>query len=355
MTRVMRARATGGVEAVAFDDLSDSEFTAWHSLRDTNPQLDSPYFHPEFARAVHESGAPVQVVVERDDEGVHALLPGHRVGSRFRPVGWPGADFQGPITRAGVVVDPLRLLRATGLRSLEFDHLVEIPGFEPWIESRRGSPYLDVTGGLDGYLSRASRSGKDNMSQARRKTRKAEAAHGPIDFVAASTEHDVLDTVIELKRAQYAATGARDYFAASERVALLHRLLETRVDGFAGVLSTVRVGHRLLGAHFGIRSEDVLHWWFPVYDPGFAAFAPGWILLRELTAAAPSLGVTRIDLGRGDDEYKRRAKTGESTVCQGLVSESRVTLTTHRLKSALIDVARSSPVVRRVRRSVRGR
>ena len=174
------------------------------------------------------------------------------------------------------------------------------------------------TGGLDGYLGRASRSGKDNMGQARRKARKAEETHGPISFVADSTDADALGALIALKRAQYAATGARDYFAAPERVALAHRLLETRVDGFAGVLSTVHVGPRLLAAHFGIRSGGVLHWWFPVYDPQFGAFAPGWILLRELAVAAPSLGVTRLDLGRGDDEYKRRAKTGESMVCQGL-------------------------------------
>ncbi len=74
----------------------------------------------------------------------------------------------------------------------------------------------------------------------------------------------------------------------------------------------------------------MLHWWFPVYDPQFAAFAPGWILLRELTVAAPSLGVTRIDLGRGDDEYKRRAKTGDTMVCQGFVTESRAALATRR-------------------------
>ena len=91
----------------------------------------------------------------------------------------------------------------------------------------------------------------------------------------------------------------------------------------------------MLAAHFGIRSGGVLHWWFPVYDPQFATFAPGWILLRELIGAAPDLGVTRIDLGRGDDEYKRRAKTGDTIVCQGLVTESSAALATRRARSAL--------------------
>jgi CelD/BcsL family acetyltransferase involved in cellulose biosynthesis len=349
------AATTGTVEVVALDALEDVDLAAWFSLRNSNRALDSPYFHPEFARAVHESGTPVDIVVERDASGVRALLAGHRLGSVFRPVGWPGADFQGPITRGHESVDALRLLRATGMRGMEFDHLLEFPGFEPWIDSRRDSPYVDVSGGLDAYLARASKSGKDNMGQARRKARKAEAAHGPLRFDAESTDAAELDEVIALKRAQYAATGARDYFAAPERIALVHRLLETRVDGFAGLLSTVHVGPRLLAAHFGIRSGGVLHWWFPVYDPEFAAFAPGWILLRELTAAAPELGVTRIDLGRGDDEYKRRAKTGETIVCQGFVTDSRTALATRRVRSALADVARSSSLPRKLRRLARRR
>jgi CelD/BcsL family acetyltransferase involved in cellulose biosynthesis len=251
------------------------------------------------------------------------------------------------------VVDPLRLLRATGLRGLEFDHLLELPGFEPWLESRRDSPYVDVAGGLDAYLGRASKSGKDNMGQARRKARKVEAARGPLRFEAESSDAKALDAVVALKRAQYAATGARDYFAAPERIALVHRLLRTRVDGFTGMLSTIHAGSRLLAGHFGIRSGGVLHWWFPVYDPEFAAFAPGWILLRELTAAAPELGLTRIDLGRGDDEYKRRAKTGETIVCQAFVTGSRAALATRRVRSVLVGVARSSSLPRKVRRFAR--
>jgi CelD/BcsL family acetyltransferase involved in cellulose biosynthesis len=343
------------VEIVALDELATADLEAWHSLRSGNAQLDSPYFHPEFARAVNDSGNPVHIVIERDADGIRALLPGHRERSVFRPVGWPGADFQAPITRADVTVDPIRLLRATGVRGYEFDHLLEVPGFERWISSRRDSPYVEVTDGLDAYLRRASRSGKDNMGQARRKARKAEEEHGPLSFEAVCTDPDVLGTVIALKRAQYAATGSRDYFAAPERVALTSRLLTTRVDGFAGMLSTVRLGPRLLAAHFGIRSGGVLHWWFPVYDPQFAAFAPGWILLRELIGAAPSLGLTRIDLGRGDDEYKRRAKTGETVVCQGFVSESRTALAARRVRSAAVDVARRSSIPRRIRRVVRRR
>lgn len=350
-TRVVTART------VPFDALGDVELAAWHRLRAANPHLDSPYFHPGFAAAVHASGRPVHVVVGRDERGrIAALLPGHREGALLRPAGWPAADFQGPVLAPGTSFPPLKLLGG-GVRGFAFDHLLEpCPDFAPWVESRRASPYADTTGGLDGYLGRASRSGKDNMGQARRRAAKAERTYGTVRFAADIVDETALDRVIELKRAQYAATGAGDYFAEPDRRELLTRLLHTRDPGFAGVLSTLHAGDRLLAAHFGIRSGAVLHWWFPVYDPELATLSPGWMLLRELVAAAPAMGITRIDFGRGDDEYKRRAKTGETLVCQGMVTRSSTLRALRRARSSLVAAVRSSalgPGLRRVVRKVR--
>ncbi|MEV0381977.1 GNAT family N-acetyltransferase [Nonomuraea sp. NPDC050643] len=334
----------------AFDELTTEDLDAWHTLRAANPALDSPYFHPGFAAAVHEF-QPVRVAVSRDPDGkVVSLLACHRDGALLRPVGWPGADFQGPVRAPGTAFRPLDLL-GRGIRGLAFDHLLEAEGFEPWIVSRRPSPYVDVTGGLDGYLGRATRTGKDNLGQARRRTAKAERTLGPIRFAADTV--DGLEHVIRLKRAQYAATGAKDYFAEPGRAELLTKLLHTRGPDFAGVLSTLHAGPHLLAAHFGMRAGGVLHWWFPVYDPAHAALAPGWILLRELMAAAPALGVHRIDLGRGDDEYKRRAKTGESVVCQGLVTRNPARLAARRARDSLAATARRSTFLRDLARKIR--
>ncbi|GIH22352.1 cellulose biosynthesis protein CelD [Acrocarpospora phusangensis] len=351
---------TANVRVAGFDALSAEEIDAWHTLRAANPLLDSPYFHPGFSAAVHQ-GAPVEVAVGRDESGrVSALLPFHRDArdrALARPAGWPGADFQGPILAAGSTIQPLQLLSA-GVRGLEFDHLVEsCPDFGPWVESRRVSPYLDTTGGLDGYLGRASKSGKDNMGQARRRLAKTERTHGSVRFAADTVDAESLSRVIELKRGQYAATGVADYFADPSRRELMTRLLHTRDPEFGGVLSTLHAGPHLVAAHFGIRSGNVLHWWFPVYDPAFSQLAPGWMLLRELVAATPALGITRIDLGRGDDEYKRRAKTGESEVCQGLVTRSSARLAVRRARNSVITAAKSSalgPGLRKIVRRLRG-
>jgi CelD/BcsL family acetyltransferase involved in cellulose biosynthesis len=343
-----------GLRLVSLDALTAQEVDCWHALRDANPQLDSPYFHPGYAAAVHATGREVQVAVGRDVAGeVYALLPVHRERSMLRPAGWPAADFQGPILAAGSSFPALDLLTA-GVRGFEFDHLVEgLADFTSWIESRRPSPFVDTSGGLEGYLGRASRSGKDNMGQARRRTAKAERTYGTVRFVADDVDPEALDRVIELKRAQYAATGARDYFAEPDRRDLLTGLLRTRDSSFGGILSTLRAGPHLIAAHFGMRSGNVLHWWFPVYDPAFAHLSPGWMLLRELVVAAPELGITRIDLGRGDDEYKRRAKTGEVMVCQGVVTRSTARQTLRRARNSAVATAKSSALAPGLRQIVR--
>jgi len=342
------------LRAVRFDALTARELDAWHSLRAANPALDSPYFHPGFAAAVHASGREVRVVVHTDEAGnVVGLLPCHRDRSLLKPAGWPASDFQGPITAPGTTF-PAHELLAGGVRSFEFDHLItDCAGFDPWIISRRPSPFLDTTGGMEGYLGRASRSGKENMGQARRRAAKAEREHGTVRFVAESCDQDALDGLVALKRGQYAATGARDYFAQPGRRELLAGLLGTRDAAFGGVLSTLHVGSRLVAAHFGLRSGGVLHWWFPAYDPAFAHMAPGWILLRELVLAAPAMGVTRIDLGRGEDEYKRRAKTGETLVCQGIVAKTSVHSVLRRARDSTIAAAKASPLGPGLRKAAR--
>ncbi|WP_091344990.1 GNAT family N-acetyltransferase [Micromonospora rhizosphaerae] len=343
---------------VPFEALTGEELDAWHRLRAANPQLDSPYFHPGFAAAVHRSGRSVEVVLGRDEQSeIRALLPTHRNGGLLRPAGWPGADFQGPVLTPSTVFPPLKLL-AGGARGFAFDHLLHsYPDFAPWVESTLPSPYVDTSGGLDGYLGRASRSGKDNMGQARRRAAKAEREYGTLRFAADVVDDEALRRVVELKRAQYAETGVRDFFAEPDRLALLSGLLHGRGADFGGVLSTVHAGRHLIAAHFGLRAGSVLHWWFPVYDPAFAALSPGWILLRELIAASARLGITRIDFGRGDDEYKRRAKTGETWVCQGVVTRSAIRRALRRSRNRLIDTARSSalgPGLRRAVRTIRG-
>jgi CelD/BcsL family acetyltransferase involved in cellulose biosynthesis len=307
-----------GWRFVDFDALSESDLEAWGRIRTADSSFDSPFFHPRFAGAVHAVFGDVQVARIDDDPRVWFPLQIHR--GFARPAGSPGSDFQGPVAAAGLTVDPLALLRDTGLRVLQFDSLSDPRAdFQPWVRLQEQSPVIDTTGGLDGYVTRLGKSGRDKLSRVRRMTNKAARQLGEVRLVWDTLDPALLDHLIGIKLTQCRSTGAFEYFASPRRRALAHRLAETKTEDFSGVLSAVYAGDTLLAAHMGLRAGGVLHWWFPAYNRDHAELAPGWILLRELIAAAPSNGITRLDLGRGDEDYKRRAMTGAVSVCRGEV------------------------------------
>lgn len=340
------------VEASALDP---SERRRWLELRTSNPALDSPYFHPEFVAAVAATRPGVKVVLGETGAGtIESLLPVQVDGRTCHPAGYPAADFQGPVCAPGAPFDLVEAVQAVGASTYEFDHLREgVPGVEPWLSGSQPSPYMEVAGGLDGYLSRVAKSGKDKASEARRLTNKAEREYGPVRVETDIRDVSLLDTVIDLKRRQYASTGARDYFADARHIALMRRLLDTRADDFAGMLSAVYAGPQLVAAHFGIRAGAVLHWWFPVYAPELSRYSPGWILLRAVIDAAPGLGLERIDLGRGMDDYKRRAMTGQQMVLQGAVIPNPLRHRVARARVRAIDAVKSSPLAPKLRQLVR--
>jgi CelD/BcsL family acetyltransferase involved in cellulose biosynthesis len=70
-------------------------------------------------------------------------------------------------------------------------------------------------------------------------------------------------------------------------------------------------------------------------------------------AAAPDLGLERIDLGRGMDDYKRRAMTGQQTVLQGAVIPNPVLHHLARARTRAIGAMKASPLAPRLRQAVR--
>jgi CelD/BcsL family acetyltransferase involved in cellulose biosynthesis len=305
-----------GWRLIDFDALAAEELASWQKTRAADPALDSPFFHPAFAGAVHAIYGDVQVATQ--DRKNEVWFPVQLNRGIARPVGWPGADFEGPVVAPGVRIDPLKMVQDTGIHVFEFEHLSDgRPEFGPWVRAREQSPFIDTTDGLDGYLTRVSKAGRDKMSRVRRRTDKAIRELGEVRLVWHAPDPALLDRLIEIKRTQYHATGEYDFFASPRRRELVHQLAKTEVDGFAGVLSALYAGETLLAAHFGLRDGAVFHYWFPVYNRAHSEMAPGWIWLRETIAAAPGNGVARIDLGKGDEDFKLRAMTGAVSVCAG--------------------------------------
>jgi CelD/BcsL family acetyltransferase involved in cellulose biosynthesis len=62
-----------------------------------------------------------------------------------------------------------------------------------------------------------------------------------------------------------------------------------------------------------------LHYWFPVYDPAFARYAPGRLLLAAIIEAAPFHEISRVERGVGNAPAKRDFANAEVAYGRGLL------------------------------------
>jgi CelD/BcsL family acetyltransferase involved in cellulose biosynthesis len=227
--------------------------------------------------------------------------------------------------------------------SWRFDHfLAEQKSFVPFVWREADSPYIDLSAGFDAYV--AERGAAPAAAQLARKKRKLEREVGPARFVPHTTDRKVFEQVIAWKSHQFRVTGEPNIFDYPWVEQLLARILECEGEDFSPMLSVLYAGDRIAAATFSMRCRGTYHCWFPTYEAELARYSPGALLMNELMANCRELGISKIDLGKGPEEYKRRAATGAARVLEGTVDTRRGTALVRRAWLRTRDRIRSSPL-----------
>jgi CelD/BcsL family acetyltransferase involved in cellulose biosynthesis len=308
------------IRAVSIQRLTSDELAAWRAIQSAEPALASPYFRPEFAQAVGSVRDDVEVAVFEDDGRAVGFLPYQR--SRWnsgRPVGGNLSDFHGVIAPAGVRVDPIELLRACGLRTWHFDHLVggRAP-FAQFVWREEDAWHIDVLEDIDAYFAERE-NGRRLKSEVGQKMRKLEREVGPLRYVAHSRDPQLVSTLVAWKAAQYRRMNVANIFETTWVRGLLDQLMEYGGTDFSPVVSALYAGDAIASIHYGMRSGAILHGWFPAYNVALARYSPGLLHWIEIVKASKSAGIGRIDLGAGREAYKLRLMTGSTKVAQGTI------------------------------------
>jgi CelD/BcsL family acetyltransferase involved in cellulose biosynthesis len=302
-------------------ELDAGRVAAWRSMQEREPRFESPYFCPEFTRAVGSVRNDVQVVVIENDGRPAGFFPHQRAAwGRGSPVGGPLSDYHGVIAAPQAEWRVVELMRAAGLSVFAFDHLVDPAGrFTPHLTAAAAaSPQVDLAG-------------FEPPPEFARKARKLAREVGELSFSLHDAGPAVLERLFEWKSEQYRRTGLTDAFGVPWTRALLRKVMDIESQSFSGACSVLRAGDEIVAVHAGMRSRSVLHWWFPAYSPAHAAYSPGILLLLHIAAAAPALGLRRIDLGKGDARYKRSLMTGAAPLREGCVELPSLAATARRL------------------------
>ncbi len=299
------------------DSLSQSELVVWHQIVRSNAEFSSPYFHPQFTLDVAAVRNDVEVAVCYDDERPVGFFPFQRSGRTARPVGGMLSDAHGLIHDGTMNFSWPELLASINLAAWSFHYQIasQIPAIE-WHPDVTTAAVMNLKGGFEQYAARLD--SKTIVKQTDRKSRKLERECGPLRFEWDSTDERAFELLLQWKSQQYHDSDIADVFEFDWTVNLLRRIWQYSDADYEGLLSVLYVDEQPAAVHFGLRAGNVLHQWFPAYDPELQRYSPGVIHLLDMARHASDHGVERIDLGRVC-QYKSRVATDLVDVAEGSV------------------------------------
>jgi CelD/BcsL family acetyltransferase involved in cellulose biosynthesis len=326
------------MRVVSPSELTDIDRIEWRRLQRLDPVLESPYLCPEFVTIAAQVRPGVIVVIAEDAGRPVAFLPMQLRGDVGGPVCCPLSDCQAVIAADAWMGDVRDLLHAARVSAYDFNHQRMQRPLECYHRAVFPSPVIDLSEGFDVYVKtmreRGAVAGATSSSgrphQTIKKAQRISRNIGPVRFTMHDTDRTALHAMIHWKRQQYYESGEvlrlLDIFKYNWTIELLERIHATQSADFSGVLSTLHIGDQLVAAHMGMRSHNVLHWWFPAYDKNHAKSSPGLILLLELTRTAASMGIREIELGPGDEGYKELVANSQIMIASGFVGLAPVPL-----------------------------
>jgi len=307
-------------------ELTAADWSQWEALQDGTAVYESPYFRPEFVRAVARVRTDVEIAVLNDGETTVGFFPFQRGKLNLgKPLGGKLSDYHGPIVQPGLKLDALEILEACRLASWDFDHLVSAAeGFGPFVKLKAKSAQLDLSNGFAAYAKGRKQAGSDAIQRQGQKMRKLVREVGPLQFDVDADDPEAYSLLRRWKSEQLLNSGLPDVFTFPWVGQLIDELRTHRGAEFSAPLTVLRAGKKIAAVSLSLRSRDVLHGWFTAYNPELSIYSPGILLFVRMAEEAPQLGIRKIDLGRGEEPYKWRLASGSDDVAEGSVSRPSV-------------------------------
>lgn len=307
------------VTFISGQELSDDLCRTWNGLQQANSDLVSPYFCPEFTQIVASFREDVEVAVIEDGSRIAGFFPFQRESKKIgKAVGHPLSDYHGVICAPNLDFDPVVLLRACGLVTWDYDHvLLSQTPFQRFHQFEEISPIIDLSEGFDHYL--AERMSGGSFRKPMQLLRKIEREVGPLSIQSHVHDINLLHFIMQQKSEQFKRTGVDDLFEKAWIRRTVELIFHTQKPSFGGMLSVLYAGSEKVAALMSIRSSDVCHAWFLGFEDKFASYSPGMILYLKFAEHGRGLGFKYLDIGKGDQQHKKRLMNGFISVGCGSV------------------------------------
>lgn len=335
--------------------LTPESMRAWLDLQVSDPAWWSPFLSPLFTTAVAAVRDDVQVgIIEEHGAPVGFFPFQHGRFSIGRPVGGWLNETQAVVVQPGVAWNPVELVRRCGLHAWHFSRLLgSQTAFGAFHARRRVAAVIDLSQGYAAYAAARRRSGSREVQKLEALARRLEREVGPLRFEAHSGDPRLLRLLMEWKLQRYGRRGYLDLYAIPWVRRLFETIQQTQTPDFAGLLSVLSAGAEVVALHMGLRSQRAWHYWQPAYNPAFARYSPGAILLLKIAQHAPVMGLQRLDLSGSDEyPYKQRLMNSSCVLLEGTVGCAPVITAAGKWCQVGGDWIRRSPYLHRPARTV---
>ena len=330
----------------------------WQSFRSNDKCFASPYFDPAFVKAVARVRDDVRIIMVTEAGKPIGFLPIQKnAKGRAVPAGGRLNDYHGLIAkRMDQAAQFKKIFKAADLKSYAFHALVP-PSTEEvkdYSFVRQRTHHLDLSDGWDAYRKWV-RKHSSTVKRQGQKTRNLEKEVGPIRFEFDCADSSILEKLIDLKRAKYQRTKTFDILSVEWAANLLRQLHNVKLPNFQGILQAMWAGDELICVHFGMMTDEILHYWFPIYDFKYSRYSPGTEMMMRVAEEGAERGIKKLDLGYGDDPWKFKFCNGNEAVLRGQVTfnplEFEIARRRYELRTKLKQMP-MKPVVKAVLRSV---
>ncbi len=333
------------------EDVAPADMQAWNGLRAAHQDYNSPLLSPEFAQTVGRERPDARVVLFHDEAGLAGVFAYFRRPDRTaRSIGSPFSDYSGPILRSDFDVSLVEILEAAGLSAWQTTSMVD-----PWdhFVAERSSQHSTMLISLDTdpaeYLEEQRKKHAKRFKNFRRLDSQASRDGYELEMRWGAIDPALKDELFRYKSEQYVASGLVDLTDTQHSRAILDEVAESP-NGFC---ISLWAGDNFVSAHFGFRLDDVFHPWIAAYNPEFARYSPGNLLLKRIIENMPAMGLREYDLAEGHDHYKKYYISSERTVYHAHVTSRSLM---GRVKSGLsvfwrvLGADRDGAAVQRLRR-----
>lgn len=185
------------------------------------------------------------------------------------------------------------------------------------------------------------------------------AKHGPVSVEHLKSGENLQAALPEFMRAhiaRFSAAGRQSNLIYPQRQYFLAELARLLCAQGGIVLSRLRVGDHPVAWNYGFQFCGSWFYYQPTFDNEWRQFSPGLCLLSKIVeASCDNPEIERLDMGLGDEGYKKRFATGSRQTLDVTVTASTARYVKDAVRYHVAAAIKSSPGLEHGVRRVLGR